>query len=99
MNRDTRTTSNEHSTASSRPQVRAHRVIASLNREQVDILDKIGKDALFSSGVKLSRTEILSAMVNVLTRLNLTGEGIQGAGQFEQRVVDLVMKARRNQAR
>ena len=92
---------NDHhnSTTSSRPQVRAHRVIASLNREQVDILDKIGKDALFSSGVKLSRTEILSAMVNVLTRLNLTGEGIQGAGQFEQRVVDLVMKARRNQAR
>ena len=34
----------------------AHRVIASLNREQVDYLDQIGKDAQFSSGIKLSRT-------------------------------------------
>jgi len=79
--------------------VRAHRVIASLNRAQVDFLDKIGKDALFSSGVKLSRTEILSALVNVFKRLNLTGEGIHSPEQFEQRVVDLVMKARRNHAR
>lgn len=67
---------------------RAHRVIASLNREQVDFLDKIGKDALFSSGVKLSRTEILAAMVNVLKRVNLTGEGVRNPEQFEQRIVD-----------
>ena len=66
----------------------SHRVIASLNREQVDYLDKIGKDAQFSSGVKLSRTEILSAMVNALKRLHLTGAGITNAGQLEQRIVD-----------
>ena len=58
---------------------RAHRVIASLNRDQVDFLDKIGKDALFSSGVKLSRTEILSAMVNALKRFDLTGDGVTTA--------------------
>ena len=69
----------------------AHRVIASLNREQVDYLDQLGKDAQFSSGVKLSRTQILAAMVNALKRLNLTGEGISTAGQFEQRVVDAMM--------
>jgi hypothetical protein len=69
----------------------AHRVIASLNREQVDYLDKLGKDAQFSSGIKLSRTQILAAMVNALKRLNLTGEGITTAGQFEQRIVDAMM--------
>jgi hypothetical protein len=73
----------------------AHRVIASLNREQVDYLDQIGKDAQFSSGIKLSRTEILAAMVNALKRLNLTGEGVTTAEQFEQRIVDAMMaKAR-----
>ena len=73
----------------------AHRVIACLNREQVDYLDKIGKDAQFSSGIKLSRTQLLAAMVNALKRLNLTGEGITTAGQFEQRIVDAMMtKAR-----
>ena len=73
----------------------SHRVIASLNREQVDYLDRLGKDAQFSSGIKLSRTEILAAMVNALKRLNLTGEGITTADQFEQRIVDAMMgKAR-----
>ncbi len=69
-----------------------HRVIASLNREQVDYLDKIGKDAQFSSGTKLSRNQILSAMVNALKRLNLTGEGVNTAGQFEQRIVDAMLQ-------
>lgn len=66
----------------------SHRVIASLNREQVDYLDQLGKDAQFSSGIKLSRTDILAAMVNVLRRLNLTGEGITTPEQFEQRILD-----------
>ncbi|MBI2093495.1 MAG: hypothetical protein HYT88_02065 [Candidatus Omnitrophica bacterium] len=69
----------------------AHRVIASLNREQVDYLDKIGKDAQFSSGLKLTRTQILAAMVNALRRLSLTGEGVTTPEQFEQRIVDAMM--------
>ena len=69
----------------------AHRVVASLNREQIDYLDKIGKDAQFSSGIKLSRTQILAAMVGALKRLKLTGEGIANAEQFEQRIVDAML--------
>lgn len=74
----------------SRHLLRAHRVIASLNREQVDFLDKIGKDALFSAGVKLSRTQILSAMVNALKRFNLTGDGVTSSEQFEERIMHMV---------
>ena len=70
----------------------AHRVITSLNREQVDYLDKLGKDAQFSSGVKLSRTQIIAAMVNALKRLNLTGEGISTTEQFEQRIIEAMMR-------
>ena len=77
-------------------QCHAHRVIASLNREQVDFIDKIGKDAQFSSGTKLSRNQILAAMVNALKRLNLTGEGVTNAGQFEQRIVDAIMRNARS---
>ena len=69
----------------------SHRVIALLNREQVDYLDQLGKDAQFSSGTKLSRTQILAAMVNALRRLNLAGEGVSTAEQFEQRIVDAMM--------
>lgn len=77
----------------------AHRVIASLNREQVDYLDKLGKDAQFSSGIKLSRTQILAAMVNALKRLSLTGEGVTTAEQFEQRIVDAMMHRARGSKR
>ena len=70
----------------------AHRVIASLNREQVDFLDKIGKDAQFSSGSKLSRNQILAAMVSALKRLNLTGNGVTTIEEFEQRLVDAMMQ-------
>ena len=73
----------------------AHRVIASLNREQVDYLDKIGKDAQFSCGVKLSRTQLLAAMVNALKRLNLTGDGVSNSKQFEQRIVDAMRRRAR----
>ena len=85
----------QHQQDANNHQGHAHRVIASLNREQVDYLDQLGKDAQFSSGIKLSRTQILAAMVNVLKRLNLTGEGIMTAEQFEQRIIDAMMaKAR-----
>lgn len=75
----------------------SRRVIASLTRKQIDYLDKIGKDAQFSSGLKLSRTQILAAMVNALRRLELTGEGVSSADQFEQRIVDAMMQRARTQ--
>ena len=74
----------------------AHRVIAALNRDQVDFLDRLGKDALFSAGVKLSRAEILSAMVNVFRRLELNGEGVVSGDELELRIVDAMRKFRRD---
>ena len=74
----------------------AHRVIAALDRDQVDFLDRLGKDALFSAGTKLSRTEILSAMVNVLRRLELNGDGVASGNELELRIVEAIRKLRRD---
>lgn len=74
----------------------AHRVIAALDRDQVDFLDRLGKDALFSAGVKLSRTEILSAMVNVLRRLELSGDGVASGNELEIRIMDAMRTLRRD---
>lgn len=59
------------------------RTVTFLTREQIDYLDKLGKDALFYQGKKLSRTQILSELVNVLMALgiskkdlNLKNEGL-----------------------
>ena len=66
---------------------RTHRVIALLNREQVDFLDEVGKDALFSTGAKLSRTKIIYAMVNALRSLGVRGQGVRSKEELEQKIV------------
>ena len=40
--------------------------VTSLTREQIDYLDKLGKDAHFEYGRKLSRARILSELVKNL---------------------------------
>ena len=64
-----------------------HRVIALLNREQVDFLDKIGKDALISTGAKLSPTKIIDAMVNALRSLGITGNAVRSKMELEQKIL------------
>jgi len=47
------------------------RTVTFLSRRQVDFLNKLGNDALFHHGSKLSRTQILSEMINLLMELEI----------------------------
>lgn len=47
------------------------RIVTYLPREHVDFLDKMGKDVLFSSGFKLSRSELLKQLVEFLQKANI----------------------------
>jgi len=69
------------------------RVVAFLTREQIDFIDKIGKDALFSTGKKLSRTEIIQAMVETMRKLDISGTGIHSIDELEKRMLDLAKKS------
>ena len=64
-----------------------HRVVTFLDRSQVDYLDKMGKDALFSTGVKFPRTRIISALIDLLRKLNVSGEGLRNDLDMEQRLL------------
>lgn len=55
---------------------RLERVIALLNRTDIDYLDNIGKDSLFSTGTKLSRIKIIRAMIEAMRLLDVRGDGI-----------------------
>ena len=55
---------------------RLQRVIALLNREDVDYLDRIGKDSLFTKGAKLSRIKIIRAMIEAMRELEISGVDI-----------------------
>ena len=42
-----------------------------LNRQQIDYLDKLGKDSLFMYGHKLSRSKTLSELVSLLMNMGV----------------------------
>ena len=69
-----------------------HRVITSLNREQIDFLDKIGKDALFSVGCKLSRTKVISAMIEAFKQLEISGNGVVSKKALEKKIIEAIEK-------
>jgi hypothetical protein len=62
------------------------RVVTFLNREEVDFLDKIGKDALFTAGAKLSRAKLICWLVDFVKNSHMNGENIKSARDFEDRL-------------
>ena len=52
------------------------RTVTFLTREQIDFLDRLGKDALFYKGSKLSRAHILAEMVDLLMQLGIDAKNI-----------------------
>lgn len=64
-----------------------------LTRRQIDFLDKLGKDALFSQGSKLSRSDILSELVNFLMSL---GINLKGADLSRHNFSEIISKAVNN---
>lgn len=69
---------------------RKERVITFLNREEIDFLDKIGKDALFSAGAKVSRAKLIAWMVNLAKGLGLDGENLKSESDLEARIIELI---------
>jgi len=60
----------------SKKQKKGIATVTFLSREQIDYLDKLGRDSSFRFGHKLTRTKVLSEMVNFLRKMNITLEDI-----------------------
>jgi hypothetical protein len=72
-----------------RPKIKTEalrRVITYLTREQVDWLDHVGKDAYFSTGHKIHRTEVLAALVEFVRHLNFSGKGVRDSKHLVERL-------------
>lgn len=72
---------------------KTHRVVTFLGRDQLDLIDRIGKDALFSTGAKFPRTKIIACLIELLRWANVSGEGIRTEEDFENRLVAAFRKA------
>ncbi len=74
------------------------RVVTFLNRDEVDFLDKLGKDAFFSSGSKVSRARLIAWLVDMLKGLNISGENIKSESDLEARIVEAIDHMRSQQS-
>jgi hypothetical protein len=68
------------------------RVIALLTREEIDYLDKLGKDAWFSYGRKLTHTKIISFIIDVLMRLGVDCHGVKSSRDLEEKVKNAIAR-------
>jgi hypothetical protein len=74
-------------------ETRNSRVVTFLNRAEIDFLDKLGKDALFSTGLKVSRTKLISWLIDFIKNLNINGENIMSEKDLENRIREIVQKS------
>jgi hypothetical protein len=64
-----------------------HRVIAMLDRRELEFLDKLGKDALFSTGHKLSYNEILKSFIDFAMEAKINGENIDSSARLKEKII------------
>jgi len=65
------------------------RIVAFLTREEIDFIDKLAKDALFSTGHKLSRTDIIRAFVDAIRIRDISGDGVDSKTSLEKRLLSV----------
>jgi len=66
------------------------RVIALLTRDQMEFLEKLSMDSLFSTGSKLSRVEIISALIDAAMALEVSGDGVRSKKELIQRILNKI---------
>ena len=64
-----------------------HRVITLLDRQELEFLDKLGKDALFSNGHKLSYNEILRGLIDFSISIGLSGNNIKSREALKEKIL------------
>ena len=67
--------------------ITTHRVITMLNRQELEFLDKLGKDSLFSTSHKLSYNEILRGLIEVAMEMGISGEKVGSLNTFKEKML------------
>jgi len=71
---------------------RRGRLIAFLTREEIDFIDKLSKDALFSTGHKLSRTDVIRALIDAVSTSKVSADGVCSKKDLEKKLLLLMDK-------
>jgi len=69
-----------------------HRVITFLSREELEFLDRLQKDMMFSTGAHVSRSQILEDLAELLVRTSMSAIGIKDNEALEKRMMEALAK-------
>lgn len=67
--------------------LKAGRVVVNLTREELEFIDSIGRDALFTTGKRLTNNKIIRAFINVMKEIKIKGDGLYSACELKNRVL------------
>lgn len=74
-----------------------HRVVTFLTREELDFLDKVEKDVMFSSGKYISRSQILQDMAELLAKTKMNATGIKDNEALKTKMQEAIAKLNQEQ--
>ena len=74
----------------------AKKILIALGRNEVDFIHKLEKDAFFSTGSKLSKSEIISAAIDILHDLNVSGQGAHNRKELEKNILSQINYMNKN---
>jgi len=63
-----------------------HRIIAVVDRQELEFLDKVGRDALYSTGHKLSYNEIVRGLIDFMLEIGLSGDNIKSRNALRDKL-------------
>jgi hypothetical protein len=66
------------------------RLIAMISRDEMEFLDRISKDCQFTTGHKLTRQDIVSAILDVVAALPITGRDIKTKEELKAHIEKLI---------
>jgi hypothetical protein len=69
-----------------------HRVVTFLSREQLEFLDKLEKDMMFSTGKHISRSQIIQDLAELLARTHMDGTGIVDNEELQKRIFEAIVR-------
>lgn len=72
--------------------VNTHRVVTFLTRGELEFLDKLEKDMMFSTGRHLSRSQILQDMAELLSRTKMNAVGIKSDDELKKKIQEAISR-------
>lgn len=67
--------------------IKAGRVVVNLTREELEFIDNIGRDALFTTGKRLTNNKIIRAFINVMKEIKIKGDGLYSSEELKNRIL------------